>query len=211
MNFIAFENLFTYDPVTNAKTALRFIHFIGLALGLGGATLLDMMMIRFCIRGNVHPETYSIFEFSTKIISIGLRILWITGIGFLFFYALNDVIKLSNPKVHAKLAIVLILTVNGIFIHTFILPSVKAQIGKTLFEGVSQIKRSVFIISGAISVVSWYVPVALGVFSQLNFKVPALMLLSGYLFLIILAAAMMHLILYCVQSYPNKPALQAGE
>ena len=40
MIFDAIGQIFSDDPATTVKTALRFTHFIGLALGLGGATLL---------------------------------------------------------------------------------------------------------------------------------------------------------------------------
>ncbi len=198
MTFDSIGLLFSSDPLTTLKTSLRFSHFIGLALGLGGATLLDLMMLRFCLKGQIQPETFSIFEFSSKIISIGLRILWITGLGFLLFYALFDVAKFYNPKVHAKLVIVMILSVNGIFIHSFILPTIRAQIGRALFDGFGPLKRGIFITSGAISAVSWYVPVALGAFSQFNNTVSAVTILSAYLLLIILAALMMNLCLHFI-------------
>lgn len=176
------------------------MHFIGLALGLGGATLLDLMMLRSFLMGRIQSETFSIFEFSSKVIKAGLNILWITGLGFLMFYALFDVEKLYNQKLHSKLAVVAILIINGILIHSFILPSVKAQIGRALFEGLSSLKRSIFITSGAISAVSWYVPVALGTFSQLNNTVPATILLSGYFLLIVCLAFAMNIALVLVGS-----------
>lgn len=192
MTLLGFEQLFTADPVASAKTALRFVHFIGLAIGLGGATLLDLILLRFFVRRRIEASTFGIFRFSTSIVDTGLKILWLTGLGFLFHYALFDPEKLTNPKVHAKLAIVAILTLNGVFIHQVILPHVRAQIGRTLFDGVSPLRRSIFIVSGAISAVSWYFPVALGAFSQLNYKVPALLLLGLYGTLVALAALTMH-------------------
>ncbi len=194
MNLLTFESLFTADPIASIKTGLRFVHFIGLAIGLGGATLLDLILLRFFVRSRIDESTFGIFRFSTGVVDLGLKILWLTGLGFLFHYALFDVEKLTNPKVHAKLVIVAILTLNGVFIHQVILPHVRAQIGKTLFDGVGPVRRSMFILSGSISAVSWYVPVALGAFSQLNFKVPALMLLSIYGALVGVAAITMHLL-----------------
>ncbi|SEK42369.1 hypothetical protein SAMN05421666_1478 [Roseovarius nanhaiticus] len=184
--------LFVSDPVVTIHTGMRFFHFIGLALGLGGAILLDLMMLRFFLRGRIIKETYGIVDFASKVVSMGLLLLWISGIGFLVFYALTKPELLTNPKVHAKLVIVAILTVNGYFIHSVILPGVKSQIGTSLFAGISAVKRSIFLISGAISAVSWIFPVALGAFPQLNFAVPALVILSAYLLLICAAALSMH-------------------
>ena len=208
MTLDTLQLLFSSDPLETLKTALRFVHFIGLALGLGAATLLDLMMLRYCFRGRIQTETVTIFEFSTKVVNIGLRILWTSGVGFLLFYALYDVEKLYNPKVHAKLVIVTILSVNGMFIHGIILPTIRTQIGKGLFDGLGGMKRGIFITSGAISAVSWYVPVALGVFSQLNNAVPALVLLSAYLFLIMIAASAMNLCMHLIVSGRDKLPLK---
>jgi hypothetical protein len=208
MNLENIEQLFSSNPFTTLKTGLRFTHFIGLALGLGGATLLDLMMLRFFLTKRIQVETFDIFDFSSKIVNIGLFILWVSGFGFLLFYALFDTAKIYNPKVHAKLMIVAILSINGIFIHSFILPTIRAQVGKVLFDGFSPMKRSIFITSGAISAVSWYVPVALGVFSQLNNTVPATALLATYLFLIVMAASAMNLGLYFMGSGKSKVDIQ---
>lgn len=212
MTLTTFLNLFLADPAASAKTALRFLHFLGLAIGLGGATLLDLVLLRFFVRSRIEGSTYDFFAFSTRLVDIGLKILWVTGIGFLFHYALFDPEKLTNPKVHAKLAIVTILTMNGMFIHHVILPHVKAQIGRTLFQGVSAVRRSVFLVSGAISAVSWYCPVALGAFSQLNYKVPALTLLGIYGTLIAIAVVAMHIVVLALdpRRAPHPQASRAG-
>lgn len=191
MNLSAILSLLLNDPVSSTKTILRFLHFVGLAVGLGGATLLDLMLLRFFVRQRVCAEHVEIFEFSSKVINTGLKLLWLTGFGFLLHYALFDSVKLQNPKVHAKLAVVVILTLNGVFIHMMVLPHLRRQIGRTLFHGTGWLQRSVFFTSGAVSAVSWYTPVVLGVFSQLNFSVPATQILVGYLALVALAAACM--------------------
>ncbi len=211
MIFEAIGQVFSEDPVTTAKTGLRFTHFIGLALGLGGATLLDLMLLRFCLKGRIQTETYSIVAFSSKIIAAGLHILWLSGVGFLLFYALYDVAKLYNPKVHAKIAVVMILMVNGVFIHHVILPTIRSQIGRPLFEGLGLMKRSIFAVSGAISAVSWYVPLALGVFSQFNHSVPAITILSAYLLLILLVGAAIGFALHLLDPGKRQVSLQPGE
>ena len=191
MDFTNVITQFLADPDTGYRTGLRFFHFIGLAMGLGGATLLDLMLLRFFVRGRITEDTYSVFAFASRVVDAGLRLLWITGLGFLFLYALTAPELLTNPKVHAKLAIVAILTLNGFFIHQIVLPSLRRQIGQTLFAGVTRSRRVIFVTSGAISVVSWYIPVALGAFPQLNFHVSATTLLLGYLGLIAVAAVAM--------------------
>ena len=201
MDFTEVISQFLSDPNTGYRTGLRFFHFIGLAMGLGGATLLDLMLLRFFVRGRITEDTYSVFAFASRVVDIGLRLLWITGLGFLFLYALTQPELLTNPKVHAKLAIVAILTMNGFFIHQIILPSVRRQIGKTLFNGVGPTRRAIFVTSGAISVVSWYMPVALGAFPQLNFHITSTALLTGYLMLIGAVAIAMQALIFILHRY----------
>jgi hypothetical protein len=196
MDFTLVIAQFLSDPNTGYRTGLRFFHFIALAMGLGGATLLDLMLLRFFVRSRISEDTYGVFSFASRVVDVGLKLLWITGLGFLVLYALTKPELLTNPKVHAKLVIVAILTVNGFFIHHVILPSVRNQIGKTLFEGASRSRRAIFVTSGAISAVSWYSPAALGAFPQLNFQVSAMTILLAYLALIVVAACAIHALVY---------------
>lgn len=179
------------DPAATTRSVLRFLHFVGLAAGLGGATLLDLMLLRFAVLRHVSPDTAAFAVFASKIIGAGLKLLWLTGAGFLFLYALNEPEKLANPKVHAKLAIVAVLTLNGGLIHLIILPFLQRQTGRSLFEGASPWLQVCFLTSGAVSLVSWYTPAALGVFWQLNDTVPARLILLAYLSLVALTLAAM--------------------
>ena len=199
MDQLVYVHLLSADPVVTAKTGLRFVHFIGLALGLGAATLLDLMLVRFFVREKISSENLKIFHFFSRIVNIGLVVLWVTGIGFVLHYAFFDPVKLMNEKIWAKLAIVFVLSVNGIFIHAIVLPRIKAQVGKTLLAGMSRFQRSAFLISGAISATSWYVPVILGAFPQLNFAVPATTILMTYGLLLILAIVAMHAVMALIE------------
>ena len=84
---------------------------------------------------------------------------------------------------------ILILTINGIFLHAAVLPKVKAQIGRRLLDGMTGTQRNLFFASGAISTTSWYVPLLLGALPQLNFVVPMTTILLGYAILLALALA----------------------
>lgn len=204
MNLSAILSLFLDDPAASTKSGLRFLHFVGLAAGLGGATLLDLMLLRFFVRQQICAEQVAVFEFSSKVVNTGLKLLWLTGFGFLLHYALFDPVNLQNPKVHAKLAVVVILTLNGVFIHMTVLPHLRRQIGRTLFHGTGGLQRSVFVVSGAVSAVSWYTPVVLGVFSQLNFSVPATQILVGYLLLVAFSAACMSAVVGLLSRTPEE-------
>lgn len=199
MDQSVYLHLLSADPVVTAKMGLRFVHFIGLALGLGAATLLDLMLVRFFVRGTISSESWKIVHFFSKIVNVGLLVLWVTGIGFVVHYAFFDPSKLMNEKIWAKLAIVLVLSVNGMFIHAIVLPRIRAQIGNTLLAGMSRFQRSAFLVSGAISATSWYVPVILGAFPQLNFSVPATTILVTYALLLVVAIVAMHAVMALIE------------
>ncbi|OCP38094.1 hypothetical protein [Ensifer sp. LC163] len=196
MGLMFLINTLSLDPVAALKTGLRILHFIGLALGLGAATVLDLMIVRFFIKGKVAPEHWAVFHFGSKIVNWGLILLWVTGIGFMTYYGYFEPIKLGNEKVWAKMTIVAILTVNGAFIHAVILPKVKMQIGRSLMEGMSTKQRSTFLISGAVSATSWYVPLMLGALPQLNFVVPMTVILMAYGLLLAAAIVISHSLLF---------------
>lgn len=187
-----YMDVFLLDPAATIKNVLRFLHFVGLAMGLGAATLLDLTILRFFFRKPIGQESIEIVEFASRVVDLGLKILWITGFGFLLHYAILEPAKLANPKIYAKLAIVATLTLNGAFIHAVVLPGLRAQKGRFIFSGVTPARRFAFILSGAISVVSWYVPVMLGAFSQLNHAVPAAAILTVYVLLVAWVAVAMH-------------------
>lgn len=209
MDWDSFYQLWSSDTVLALKNATRFLHFIGLAVGLGAATVLDLMLMRFFVRGRISEESWTIVNFGAKIVHAGLILLWITGIAFIVQYALFEPVKLTNEKIWAKLVIVSILTINGSFIHSIVLPRIRARIGRSLFDGMSRFQKSAFIVSGAISAASWYAPVALGAFSQLNFVVPATAILMLYALLLVAMTLAMHLVMWAVE--PKRPEQNAKE
>ncbi len=162
------------------KAGLRTIHFVGLALGLGAAMLLDLIILRFLATREVSADHCRVVEFTAKVVAVGLALLWISGLGFLLHYGIFDPAKLGNQKIWAKMAIVGILTLNGVFIHCSVLPLVRRNIDRGLFEGLGAGQRALMLTSGAVSATSWYVPMLLGTFLQLDFVVPAWIILAAY-------------------------------
>src|SRR5258705_5471553 len=180
---------FALDPAAWIKTGLRLVHFGALVLVLGAATLLDLVIARFVLMRSVSREHVQVIDFSSKIVTIGLGLLWFSGIGFLIHYGLFDPSKLWNPKIWAKITIVVVLSINGVIVHHFVLPHIRAQIGSRLLEGLSYSRCSLLLLAGAVSAISWYVPLLLGAVPQLNFVVPAGVILGGYALMLIAAAA----------------------
>lgn len=178
-----FDDVFvalTNDPSGMLCSGLRIFHFLGLALGLGTATIMDLLIIRFFLDNVITDEMCNIFSFCTKVVTAGLFLLWVTGLGFLLYYYLFAPDGLANEKVFAKIVIVAILTINGVFIHKTILPLVAAQKGKSLLQDVLLRQRRVIVASAVISGVSWYGPLVIAGIPQLSFTVPLTQILVIY-------------------------------
>ena len=198
-------SLWTPSQAEAAMTGLRIVHIFGLVLGLGAATLLDLLLIRYVRSEPIAREQYATVKFASHVVTAGLAILWITGFGFLAHYYAFTPEKLGNPKIYAKMSIVLILTLNGIFIHKAVLPYMRQRIGHHFFDGMNRWRRTTFLASGAISATSWYVPMLLGKIPQFNFVVSAGTILLGYALL--LTAAILAVRALAQAAFPEHPTV----
>ena len=181
------RSLVSAEPGSVIKSGIKMAHLLGIILGLGGATILDLVVIRFLLSGEIKAEQITIVRFVTGIVSIGLGILWASGALYLAHYAAFEPVKLWNQKVWAKIAIVGVLTINGYFIHHVVMPLIEKQVGRSLFAGLSHRQVATMLIFGTISATSWYVPLVLGAMPHFNFIVPAPGLLVTYAILLAIA------------------------
>ena len=153
-----------------AKGLLSFGHLIGLVLGLGTTVYLDggcfLSIARGSWEGYRSFMTSALFRIATKFVMVGLGLLWITGCGFLIHYSVFDPGKLANPKLYAKFACVIVLTVNGYLLHYVVLRKVAtmAECGQLLRSRIGPL----CLFSGAVSTASWIGAFLLGALPMLN-------------------------------------------
>lgn len=125
-------------------TALLTLHLAGLALGLGGATVGDLMLMRFVLKGEPHPS--QLLGYLSQAIWLGVAILGISGVA---MFAFQPSTYLHSAGFLAKMIVVAALIGNGVFLHR--------QIPRL------RMNRST-LLSGAISTVSWYSALAIAMF-----------------------------------------------
>ncbi len=167
---------------------LTIMHLTGFSFGLGLATIVDVMLLRHLLRNQILTESqYNTIHQLSVYVVIGLGVLWVSGAGFLLIYVFNSPEKICNPKVWAKVTVVVILSINGFFIHRYLLPRFKLCIGQRLMDSQSYKQLSIFCASGVLSIVSWYVPFILGVADQLNYRVGYFKLLFVYFSILAIA------------------------
>jgi hypothetical protein len=162
-------------------TFVKIIHLMGLIMGLGGAVLLDFTILT---RGIIRPVSkYTIHqtEVLSRIVSIGLAVLWVTGIGLIWLNLADKPEYLTNQKLWAKIAIVVLLTINGVVIHNRVIPMLKQKTGQRLFDNVEINYIALLTGIGAISLTSWITPFILGKASELNYVTPMSTILLCFL------------------------------
>lgn len=169
------------------KTALIIVHLIGLMLGFGIAIFLDLYLLRYLFHTKITQEAIQTVEFGSKIVNVGLILLWISGLGFLWHYQVASPETLSNPKIWAKVTIVTLLSINGVAIHFVTLAKLKTKIGSSLLTNEPRLVRLGLLFSGAISAVSWTMAMFMGAIKQINNVVEASTLLTVYVSILTLA------------------------
>jgi hypothetical protein len=162
------------------KSILLTIHILGVAFGAGGAMMLDFYLLRLVRGGTIDAADVKFVEYISRFVRIGLCLLWFSGPGLLYLAPDGLWSALANPRVQAKLFIVVGLTLNSWIIETLALQRVSQNRGHRLFDGVSQTTRSVLLGSAAFSAISWLWPLFLGVARHLNQHVPATDILAVY-------------------------------
>lgn len=155
-------------PPVRLLTLLVAVHLVGVCFGLGGATMLDFWILRWMRWGGLPSEIARVFMFVSKVCSVGIALLWLSGLGFLAVYAAESPEKLQNPKLWAKITVVVVLTLNGLLIHSAVLPGILRDVSRPMLDGISGRRTGVFLVSGAVSGVSWYTAFALGLLREFN-------------------------------------------
>jgi hypothetical protein len=134
------------------------IHLIGFALGLGGATISDIMFFRALRKRQITEEAFTTLSVLSKVIWAGLFLLVSSGlvIFWLIYSERGSIPMLASPRWQTKLILVAIVLINGFVFKQTIFPFLKSLVGTPLSLNVVSPKIWRLAVSGTISVVSWY-------------------------------------------------------
>lgn len=163
------------------KTYFVLMHLVGLVVGLGSVTTLDVYLLRFLRGDTVTPTDAHLVGLVSKLAAFGLLLLWLSGAGFLILALTTNPHLLASPKVHAKLIVVGILTINGAVLHFKVLPQVERAVGGPLFCRSGRRSDRIWMrVCGGVSAASWWTPFALGAIRELNFAASTWVFLTAY-------------------------------
>ncbi|WP_194757239.1 hypothetical protein [Aliidiomarina indica] len=176
---------------------LTIIHVIGAAIGLGSATASDSTFMRAIRNRVVSHDQLVLIRSVSHVVMVGLALVVLTGAGLL----LHNPSILQHDFFQAKMTAVLILILNALVFHTFIHRFLENHCERELSPEVIGRKMPIFAVSGAISVVSWYLPLIFIVAGRTEFSLPVY--LTVYFVLVAGGAVLAYLLMSHILFYPK--------
>ncbi len=136
------------------KRIFLTLHLAGVAVGMGGATITDVLFFNFLRDLKISRKEAEVMRVLSNLIVAALVVLYLSGIA--LFFSDAAAYSQSAPFL-SKAAILVVLTINGILMHKFIAPH---MVKFSFLHGkrpVTMVKmRAVSFAMGAVSFVSWY-------------------------------------------------------
>lgn len=160
------------------------IHFIGFILGVGGASVSDVLFLKVLAQRKITSSQFTFLKEVSKVVWLGLIITYISGALLVYLQYLADGYSfyLSQNYFLMKIFLVLLITINGIAFHKKILPFLNSITDKSMSSKAVKKKTLSLAITGTLSIVSWYYIVFLAVINPAwNFStifIPYLLILT---------------------------------
>lgn len=170
-------------------TFLKIMHLVGVMAGFGGALYTDFVMIKGGVLQPLKTETLHEIERLARIVMYGLLLLWISGIVLTIEVIRINPQFLQNDKFWAKVAIVSVLTMNGFFIHRFVLKEAQKSVNRRLLIDSSLSALLVLAVAGSVSFVSWTTPFVLGKAPEFSYVIPFGTIIAFWAFAILVSIA----------------------
>lgn len=170
-------------------TFLKIMHLVGVMAGFGGALYTDYLMVTRGILRPLDSGTLSEIKRLTHFVTFGLFLLWISGVALTYEIIVSKPEFLTNDKFWAKVLIVCVLTVNGFFIHFYVLKEAESSLNKRLLIDSSLKAVIILAVSGSISFVSWVTPFILGKAPEFSYVVPFGLIVTLWLMAIMTSSA----------------------
>lgn len=167
------------------KVIFNVLHLVGVALGVGGATVTDALFFKFLKDFRISGWEARVMSMVSDVIWVGLGLLYISGVG---LFLSNPEVYMASSKFLTKMLIVLVITINGIVLNAFLTPRLKHITFHQRHDhhpGELHVLRKCAFASGAISITSWYIALILGALRSIPYSVSQG--IGGYLLMLALA------------------------
>jgi hypothetical protein len=140
------------------------VHIISVIVAVGGATIVDYLHLVGLKRKSLEKGLVKIYPHISNMINISLIAIYLSGAVLVF----QNISILSSPLFKIKLLLVIIVTLNGIYLQK----SVSPHLDKCIIHGTKYCTSYVLnssAISGSISIVTWYSIVILSLTKNLGY------------------------------------------
>ena len=160
-----------------ARMGIIYVHLIACCVAIGLVLTSDFAMVRQLYRGEAPTDSRHLATLQTTVATAVIA-LWISGAAVVLLDASRKGWDyFANPKLQAKIAIVVLLTLNGVVLHRRVLPWLQ-KAGSLLKLSFSQSLLAIF--AGAVSGVSWFYAALLGVGKPLSWRYSLVELMAAY-------------------------------
>jgi hypothetical protein len=165
------------------RLILVYVHLIACCVAIGLVLTNDITAIKKLAVGDPYEQDdLEHLRYLKTAVCISLSVLWCSGIALVALDAsMEGLDYYTNPKLHAKIIVVVLLTLNGFVLHGTVLPALETFGSLVRLPYQSQILAA-FV--GAVSGVSWFYAAMLGVGRSLSWQYSLFELLVAYPFIL---------------------------
>lgn len=168
------------------KTAIVYLHLLATCVALGSVLLTDHRLWHWRHRKLDSAMLAQLAE-TQAIVTFALIALWISGVGLVSVgYWQEGAHYLLNPKLWAKVSVVVLLTLNGILLHRVGFP----LLGKGAFVALPRPDRIRLGLLGATSGTGWLFAAFLGVARPWNYVLPYHRVMEAFIYFLALAVTL---------------------
>ena len=161
-----------YHSGMDISLFITLFHIIGVAIGVGGATVSDVLFFRAMADKRISRDEIALLHTLGMMLWVGLFILFASGLGFLALQLINTgtVTYLGEPWFQSKMTIIAVLFTNALVMHWYIFPFMYDHLNQKLNYETMRPKLALFATTGVVSIASWYTALTLGVTRGLDFS-----------------------------------------
>lgn len=167
------------------QSVITFFHVLGVIIGLGAATLTDILFFRFLKDFQISETEANTLNSISRYIWTAIGLIFLSGLG-LYLPQMEDLNQ--SAKFLTKFLVVGVIIINGLILRYTVAPRLSTlsfkDDGSLADSNARSFRRRAFAL-GAISGVSWYSALALGLLDKSPFSF--LILLLIYVLLLVSA------------------------
>lgn len=157
-------------------TIIVILHALAGAIGVGSAVVLDLLFFYFLKDFKISQSENKVASLISSMFIVTLSALYITG---LLLFLSNPDLYGTSTKFLTKVAVVLVLSINGLFLHNYISPRMRA-LNFQKYNPEKKFLHTLAFAAGSISIASWVIAYVLGTQKTIPFSLlEALMIYAG--------------------------------